>query len=202
LDTALGGNWSPADRPVWSWRCVYPFEADRTRTALAGNRRSGPHHHGRPGAATTDDELEDGMAIVDSTVLVTGANRGIGQALVQQALSRGASRVYAGTRQPISHPDSRVIPLTLDVTSAAQIQAAVERVPQLDILINNAGVGSYEDVGDRVALERHLVVNVFGTHAVTQAFLPLLTGVPWRHCERLIRGSPGRAADHACLLDV
>jgi NAD(P)-dependent dehydrogenase (short-subunit alcohol dehydrogenase family) len=119
--------------------------------------------------------MEDGMTITDSTVLVTGANRGIGEALVQEALSRGASRVYAGTRRPISHPDSRVVPLTLDVTDAAQIQAAVDSVRHLDILINNAGVGSYEDVGDRTGLERHLAVNVFGVHAMTQAFLPLLT---------------------------
>ncbi len=64
------------------------------------------------------------MTIAGKTVLVTGANRGIGQALVAEALSRCAGRVYAGTRQPLAHPDGRVTPLTLDVTDAAQIQAA------------------------------------------------------------------------------
>jgi len=49
------------------------------------------------------------------------ANRGIGQALVEEALARGARRVYAGTRQPLAHPDGRVTPLTLDITDAAQI---------------------------------------------------------------------------------
>jgi len=115
------------------------------------------------------------MTIADKTVLVTGANRGIGRALVEEALSRGAKRVYAGTRQPLAHSDGRVTPLTLDVTSAAQIQAAAGQVGSLDVLINNAGIALYDDLSDRAALEQHLAVNLFGTYGVTQAFLPLLT---------------------------
>jgi NAD(P)-dependent dehydrogenase (short-subunit alcohol dehydrogenase family) len=115
------------------------------------------------------------VTIADGAVLVTGANRGLGQALVEEALGMGAQRVYAGTRQPLAHPDGRVVPLTLDVTDAAQIQAAVERVGSLDVLINNAGVDLQGDLSDRVLLERHLAVNLFGTYGVTQAFLPLLT---------------------------
>ena len=115
------------------------------------------------------------MTIADRAVLVTGANRGIGQALVEEALRRGAKRVYAGTRQPLAHLDGRVTPLTLDVTSAAQIQAAAGKVESLDILVNNAGVALYDDLSDRAALEQQLAVNLFGTYAVTQAFLPLLT---------------------------
>jgi NAD(P)-dependent dehydrogenase (short-subunit alcohol dehydrogenase family) len=115
------------------------------------------------------------MTIADRVVLVTGANRGIGQALVEEALKRGAKRVYAGARQPLTHLDRRVTPLTLDVTDAAQIQGAVESVESLDILINNAGLGVLDDLTDRAALERHLAVNLFGTWGVTQAFLPLLT---------------------------
>jgi NAD(P)-dependent dehydrogenase (short-subunit alcohol dehydrogenase family) len=113
--------------------------------------------------------------IGDKTVLVTGANRGIGRALVEEALRRGARRVYAGTRQPLTHPDGRVTPLTLDITDAAQIQAAAEAVVSLDILINNAGLALYDDLTDRAALEHSLAVNLFGTYGVTQAFLPLLT---------------------------
>jgi NAD(P)-dependent dehydrogenase (short-subunit alcohol dehydrogenase family) len=64
------------------------------------------------------------MTIADRAVLVTGANRGIGQALVEEALRRGATRVYAGTRQPLAHFDGRVTPLTLDVTNAAHIQGS------------------------------------------------------------------------------
>jgi len=115
------------------------------------------------------------MKIAGSVVLVTGANRGIGRALVEEALKRGAKRVYAGTRQPLDHPDRRVTPLTLDVTDAGQTQAAVDKVASLDILINNAGVALFDDLSDRAALERHLAVNLFGMYGVTQAFLPLLT---------------------------
>jgi NAD(P)-dependent dehydrogenase (short-subunit alcohol dehydrogenase family) len=115
------------------------------------------------------------MTIADRAVLVTGANRGLGRALVEEALRRGATRVYAGTRQPLAHPDERVTSLSLDVTDAAQIGAAVERVESLDVLINNAGVDLHGDLSDRVLLERHLAVNLFGTYGMTQAFLPLLT---------------------------
>lgn len=115
------------------------------------------------------------MKIANTTLLVTGANRGIGWALVEEALRRGAKRVYAGTRQSLTHSDERVTPLTLDVTNAVQIQQAVEKVGSLDILINNAGVALYDDLSDRAVLEQHLAVNLFGTYGVTQAFLPLLT---------------------------
>jgi NAD(P)-dependent dehydrogenase (short-subunit alcohol dehydrogenase family) len=122
---------------------------------------------------TSDKEIEL-MSFKDKNVVVTGGNRGIGQALVEEALRRGAKRVYAGTRQPMTHSDRRVTPLTLDVTNAAQIQAAVGSVESLDILINNAGVALYDDLSDRTALEQSLAVNLFGTYGVTRAFLPLL----------------------------
>jgi NAD(P)-dependent dehydrogenase (short-subunit alcohol dehydrogenase family) len=114
------------------------------------------------------------MTIANKAVLVTGANRGIGKALVEEALKRGAKRVYAGARQPLAHSEKRVTPLTLDVTSVDQIHAAVGRVESLDILINNAGLALNDDLSDRAALEQSLAVNLFGTLGVTQAFLPSL----------------------------
>jgi NAD(P)-dependent dehydrogenase (short-subunit alcohol dehydrogenase family) len=114
------------------------------------------------------------MTTAGKTVLVTGANRGIGRALVEEALNRGAKRVYAGSRQAFAHTDPRVTPLTLDVTDTADIERVVGDVGSLDILINNAGVAVYDDLSDHSALERHLAVNLFGTYAVIRGFLPLL----------------------------
>jgi NAD(P)-dependent dehydrogenase (short-subunit alcohol dehydrogenase family) len=114
------------------------------------------------------------MKIAEKAVLVTGANRGIGRALVAEALSRGAQRVYAATRRPVIHPDARVTPLTLDVTDPGRIRQAVQEVDGLDVLINNAGLALYDDLSDRSLLEQHLAVNLFGTYDMTQAFLPLL----------------------------
>ena len=117
---------------------------------------------------------DDPNRIEGKAILVTGANRGIGQALVEEALKRGAKRVYAGTRQTVSHLDSRVTPLPLDVTDAAQIDAAVQSVDSLDILVNNAGLALWDDLTDRVAIEQSLAVNFYGPYDVSQAFLPLL----------------------------
>jgi NAD(P)-dependent dehydrogenase (short-subunit alcohol dehydrogenase family) len=114
------------------------------------------------------------MNIAQKTVLITGANRGIGRALVQEALRRGAKRVYAGTRGTLDIADERVTPVTLDVASAEQIQRAVNEVDSLDILINNAGIALYDDLSKSDAVEQSLAVNFFGPFNVTRAFLPLL----------------------------
>jgi NAD(P)-dependent dehydrogenase (short-subunit alcohol dehydrogenase family) len=123
---------------------------------------------------TENDRKENDMNIENKTLLITGANRGIGRALVEEALRRGARRVYAATRQPFTHSDGRVTLLTMDVTNPAQIQRAVENVESLDILINNAGVFVQDDLNDRAGLDRNLAVNLFGTHGVSLAFLPFL----------------------------
>ncbi len=115
-----------------------------------------------------------GTSLTGKTILVTGANRGIGQALVTEALRRGAARVYAGTRRPYTHPDPRVTVLPLDITDEAQVRAAAARVESLDVLVNNAGVFLFDDLTDRDTLQQHLAVNLFGTYDVIQAFLPQL----------------------------
>jgi len=114
------------------------------------------------------------MNITDKTVLITGANRGIGKALVDEALRRGAKKVYAGTRGAWRHPDQRVTPLILDVTNPAQIEQAAHEIDTLDVLINNAGIAIYDDLSNPDVIDQHLAVNVLGPLKLTHALLPLL----------------------------
>ena len=114
------------------------------------------------------------MDVANKTVLITGANRGIGRALVIEALRRGAKRVFAGSRGPLDIADDRVTVLTLDVTNASHIHRAVEAIDTLDFLINNAGVAIYDDLSNLDVVEQHLQVNFLGMVKVTHAFVPLL----------------------------
>jgi len=114
------------------------------------------------------------MNIANKSVLITGANRGIGRALLNEALRRGAKKVYAGTRSALQHPDKRVTPLTLDVTSTSQIRQAADEIKTLDVLINNAGIAIYDDLSNLEVIEQHLAVNLLGLLKVTRAFLPAL----------------------------
>jgi NAD(P)-dependent dehydrogenase (short-subunit alcohol dehydrogenase family) len=114
------------------------------------------------------------MKIAQKSILITGANRGIGRALVQEALRRGAKRVYAGTRGTLDITDERVTPLMLEVTNAEQIQQAAAGIGDLDVLINNAGIAPYDDLSNPAVIDQVLAVNFFGPLNVTRAFLPLL----------------------------
>ena len=114
------------------------------------------------------------MDIANKTILITGANRGIGRALVDEALRRGAKEVYAGVRGALQIADQRVRPLALDVTNLSQIRQAAEQVDSLDVLINNAGVAIYDDLSNPDVIQQHLAVNFFGVLNVTRTFLPLL----------------------------
>jgi NAD(P)-dependent dehydrogenase (short-subunit alcohol dehydrogenase family) len=121
------------------------------------------------------------MQIQGKTVLITGANRGIGRALVDALLTRGALRVFASARSAqerdaLATLDARVHPLALDVTNPSQIAAAVDQVNTLDLLINNAGtLAGYSLLSTpRGALESDFAVNFWGTLELTKAFAPKL----------------------------
>ncbi|HWA16839.1 MAG TPA: SDR family NAD(P)-dependent oxidoreductase, partial [Gemmatimonadales bacterium] len=117
------------------------------------------------------------MQIHGATVLVTGSNRGIGLAFAREALARGAKKVYAGARDPKSVTLPGVVPVRLDVTRAEEIKAAAAALGDVDLVINNAGVGAVggflaED-SEEVA-RRMLETNYFGILRLTKAFAPTL----------------------------
>ncbi|MEI6417755.1 MAG: SDR family NAD(P)-dependent oxidoreductase [Sphingomonadales bacterium] len=116
------------------------------------------------------------MQIRNSIALVTGANRGIGAALVDALLAAGAAKVYAAARQPVAHADPRVVPLALDVADAGAIARIASQADDITLLINNAGVLEGGDVfaAGADALERQLVVNGLAPLRLAAAFAPAL----------------------------
>ncbi|MEL7004201.1 MAG: SDR family NAD(P)-dependent oxidoreductase [Bacteroidota bacterium] len=119
--------------------------------------------------------------IKDKTILITGANRGIGLALVEKSLEKGAAKVYAtyrseSNRSALEELGDRVVPIHLDLGDKATIEQLSQSVPSLDILINNAGIFSganlLDDTEDQ--LRNDIETNFFGTLAVTKALVPVL----------------------------
>lgn len=119
------------------------------------------------------------MKIADAVVLVTGANRGLGEAFARIALERGARKVYATARNADSVRLPGVIPLALDVTRTEDAAAAARAAPDVQLVVNNAGIllpGSMVQAPEVDRLRRQLETNVFGMLHVAQAFAPLLAG--------------------------
>ena len=111
-------------------------------------------------------------------VLVTGANGGIGGHFVREALARGAAKVYATARNPREWDDERIVPLTLDVTDPASIQAVVEQAADVTVLINNAGAspstpGILTHTNDEI--RANVETNFLGPLFLARAFAPVLT---------------------------
>ncbi len=121
--------------------------------------------------------------VQNKTVLVTGANRGIGKAILEEALQRGASKVYAAVRNVdsaaalVAEHGDRVVPLPLDLEDAASITAAVQQASDVDVVINNAGVLTTTSAlaNDAIeSLQYEMNVNVYGLLRVAHAFAPVL----------------------------
>ncbi len=122
------------------------------------------------------------MNIENSTALVTGANRGVGQVYVAELLRRGAAKVYAGARGPdslaatLALDPARVVPLRLDVTRGDDIAAAALAATDVTLLINNAGALSFGGALDvtQDAIDRDMAVNHSGLRDVTRTFAPIM----------------------------
>ncbi|MFE2217367.1 SDR family oxidoreductase [Streptomyces canus] len=112
-----------------------------------------------------------------AVVLVTGANGGLGTHFVHDALARGAAKVYATARSPRAWDDERIVPLTLDVTDPASIDAAVAAAPDVTVLVNNAGAippnASLLDVTE-ADIRANMETNFFGPVLLARAFAPIL----------------------------
>jgi NAD(P)-dependent dehydrogenase (short-subunit alcohol dehydrogenase family) len=114
------------------------------------------------------------------TALVTGANRGIGRAIVEALLARDVQKVYATARDVETLADlavdPRVVAVRLDITDTDEITAAVATAGDITLLVNNGGSLEFADLlgGDLAAIDADLKTNYFGTLAVTRAFVPVL----------------------------
>lgn len=117
------------------------------------------------------------MDIQNSVALVTGANRGFGKHLAAELLSRGARKVYAGARNPASVDLPGVVPLQLDITDPASVEAAAKAAQDATLLINNAGISTHSSLidGDMANIRREMETHFFGSLGVTRAFAPVLT---------------------------
>jgi NAD(P)-dependent dehydrogenase (short-subunit alcohol dehydrogenase family) len=113
-------------------------------------------------------------SLQDQTVLVTGANRGMGRHYVSQLLDRGVAKVYAAARDSaaVDATDPRVVALTLDVTDRDSVSAAAQAAGDVGVLINNAGIVRGASVlgPDALQLREELETNLFGPLALTSAF--------------------------------
>ncbi|GAA0233487.1 SDR family oxidoreductase [Cryptosporangium japonicum] len=117
-----------------------------------------------------------GVPVAGANVVVTGANRGIGLAFVQEALAQGAATVYAGVRDPATAPEGTT-PVRLDVTSDADVEAAARTCGNATIVVNNAGLftgNRLVEAGDLDAARAEMEVNYFGVLRMTRAFAPVL----------------------------
>ncbi|MBM2620668.1 SDR family oxidoreductase [Actinoplanes sp. LDG1-06] len=118
------------------------------------------------------------MQINGAIALVTGANRGIGRQFATQLVERGAAKVYATARRPETLDIPGVIPVRLDVTDPASVAAAAQAAPDVNLLINNAGVSTYHGLVDgdldKIALE--METNYWGPLRMIRAFAPQLGG--------------------------
>lgn len=117
------------------------------------------------------------MKLHDATVLITGANCGIGLAFAREALARGARKVYAGARDPASVTLPGVESIELDVNHPGQVAAAARRCGDVTLVINNAGIanlGGFLAEGSIDAARAQMETNFFGPLRVSQAFAHIL----------------------------
>lgn len=121
--------------------------------------------------------LEFLMNIKDATVLVTGANRGLGLVFTRELLARGARKVYAAARDPATITEPGVQPLRLDVTNPDDVAAAAKLASDVTLVINNAGIaqaGGFLAEDSEAVTRRIFETNFYGMLSMSKAFAPVL----------------------------
>ncbi len=123
------------------------------------------------------------MQLEGAIALVTGANGGIGKYYVEALRAAGVSRIYAGARNPKSLADltaidsQRIIPIALDITDEQSVMTAASECKDVNLLINNAGIGLLKGLisaADLSSARAEMEVNYFGTLTMCRAFAPVL----------------------------
>ena len=116
------------------------------------------------------------MQLDNATLLITGANRGIGLAFAREALARGARKVYAAARDPASITLPGVEAIRLDVTKPDEVAAAAQRCGDVTLLVNNAGVAIFGGILDSSldAVRAQFETNYIGPLLLSRAFAPVL----------------------------
>jgi NAD(P)-dependent dehydrogenase (short-subunit alcohol dehydrogenase family) len=116
------------------------------------------------------------MDINGSVALVTGANRGLGEAIAQHLLERGARKVYAAARRPETVGIAGVEAVPLDITDPTQIEQVAARCRDVTLLVNNAGTNTWQPLvdGDLDQIRLEVETHLFGTLGMIRAFAPVL----------------------------
>ena len=155
------------------------------------------------------------MKLDNKTILITGANRGIGKATVEALLKRNVKKIYAAARDVGQIPDfkdARVVPLALDITNRSQIGKAAVQASDVQVLINNAGALAFASAvnGKPQDLQSDMEVNYFGTLSMVNAFVPVIEKNGGGHIANLLSvvsfasmaGAAGYCASKAALFSA
>ncbi|OBK00729.1 SDR family oxidoreductase [Mycolicibacterium fortuitum] len=134
--------------------------------------------------------------IQGATAVVTGGQKGLGKAIVDELLARGAAKVYATSRRPEPSTDPRVVVVEAEVTDGDSVTRLAALAGDATIVVNNAGVTGGKSLlhSDLDEIRSVLETNLFGPLHVTRAFAPQLAGGTLVNVASVLSWLPGFGA--------